>query len=111
MTLALAYSPSTPAPPLTLASEPTGYAVRLSSREQRLLRAGTDVGRTSARTTLTGPRWTDLLLQLTESAFIADEVADEAGEDDPAPPDGTAYRTLIDAISVELGGPRHPPFG
>ena len=58
--------------------------------------------------TLAGPRWTDLLLQLTESAFIADEAADEAGEDDPPPPDGTAYRTLVDVISVKLGGPRHP---
>jgi hypothetical protein len=84
------------------------YAVTLSSRQQRLLRDGTDVGRTSARMTLTGPRWTDLLTQLTESAFNADEVAAEADEEDSAPPDGTAYRKLVDAISVKLGGPRHP---
>ncbi|OJF10412.1 hypothetical protein BG844_32290 [Couchioplanes caeruleus subsp. caeruleus] len=83
------------------------YTIRLTGRQQRLLRAGTNVGRTHARMTLTGPRWTDLLLQLTESAFIADEVAAEADEDHPAP-DGTAYRTLVDAISVKLGGPHHP---
>ena len=83
------------------------YTVTLSGRQQRLLRAGTDVGRTGARMTLAGPRWTDLLLQLTESAFIADEVAAES--DSPAT-DGTAYRTLLDAISVKLGGPRHLRF-
>ncbi len=83
------------------------YAVTLSGRQQRLLRAGTDIGRTGARMTLTGPRWTDLLLQLTESAFIADEVA---AESDSPTTEGTAYRALVDAISVELGGPRHPRF-
>ena len=86
------------------------YPVSLTGRQQRLLRAGTNVGRTSARMTLTGPRWTDLLLQLTESAFIADEVAAEADEDGPSPLDGTAYRTLVNAISVKLGGPRRPKF-
>lgn len=86
------------------------YAVDLTGRQQRLLRAGTDVGRTHARMTLTGPRWTDLLLQLAESAFIADEVAAEADEDDPTAPDGAPYRTLVDAISVKLGGPHHPQF-
>jgi hypothetical protein len=84
------------------------YSVGLSSRQRRLLRDGTDVGRASARMTLTGPRWTDLLIQLTESAFIADEVAAEEEEEDSAPPDGTAYRRLIEAISIKLGGPRHP---
>jgi hypothetical protein len=87
------------------------YPVTLSRRQQRLLREATDVGRTSARMTLTGPRWTDLLVQLSEEAFIADEVAAElAGEDSP-PPDGTAYRRLMDAISVKLGGPAHLDFG
>ncbi|MEV4702410.1 hypothetical protein [Actinoplanes sp. NPDC049316] len=84
------------------------YALSLSSRQQRLLREGTDVGRTSARMTLTGPRWADLLIQLTESAFLADEVAAEADEEDSAPPDGTVYRELVDVLSIELGGPRHP---
>lgn len=84
------------------------YAIRLTAGQQRLLRAGTNVARTHTRMTLTGPGWTDLLLQLTESAFIADEVAAETDEDDPTAPDGTAYRTLVDAISVKLGGPRHP---
>jgi hypothetical protein len=84
------------------------YAVSLSGRQQRLLRAGTDVGRTSARMTLTGPSWTDLLVQLTESAFIADETA---AEGDSPPVDGSAYRTLVDAISVKLGGPHHPRLG
>jgi hypothetical protein len=84
------------------------YTVSLSSRQQRLLSAGTDVDRTSGRMTLTGPRWTDLLLQLTKSAAIADEAAAEADGDDSAPPDGTAYRKLVDAISIRLGGPRHP---
>ncbi|WP_157437141.1 hypothetical protein [Actinoplanes subtropicus] len=87
------------------------YTVRLSSRQQRLLRAGTNIGRTSDRMTLTGPRWTDLLVQLTESASIADDAAAEAGEDDPSVPDGTAARRLVDAISVELGGPHHPHLG
>ena len=82
------------------------YAVRLSGRQQRLLRAGTDVGSASARMTLTGPRWTDLLVQLTQSAFIADEVAAENGESSST--EGAAYRALVDAISVKLGGPRHP---
>jgi hypothetical protein len=86
------------------------YAVSLSGRQQRLLREGTDVGRTGARMTLTGPRWTDLLVQLTESASIADEAALEADEDN-SPPDGTAYRTLRDTISVKLGGPHHPRLG
>jgi hypothetical protein len=36
--------------------------------------------------TLTGPRWTDLLLQLSSSAFVEDEVADESGEDRPRSP-------------------------
>jgi hypothetical protein len=87
------------------------YTVRLSGRQQRLLRAGTDVGRTHARMTLAGPRWTDLLVQLSSSAYLADEVAAEANEGEPAPPDGTAYRTLVDTISVRLGGPRHPELG
>lgn len=60
--------------------------------------------------TLTGPRWTDLVLQLTESAFIEDEVAAEADPADGTTSDGTRYRTLADAISVALGGPRHPTF-
>lgn len=84
------------------------YTVTLTSRQQRLLREGTDVRRTSARMRLTGPAWTDLLLQLTESAFIAEEVAAEADEDASPPPDGTAYRKLVDTISTDLGGPRHP---
>lgn len=87
------------------------YAVTLSGRQQRLLREGTDIGRTSTRMTLTGPRWTDLLIQLSEEAAIADEVAAELAGEDAAPPDGTAYRTLVDAISVKLGGPRHPTLG
>jgi hypothetical protein len=84
------------------------YTVSLSGHQQRLLRAGSNAGPTRARMTLTGVRWTDLLVQLTESAFIADETAAEAGEDDPKPSDGTAYRTLVDVISVKLGGPHHP---
>ncbi|MEU7906903.1 hypothetical protein [Actinoplanes sp. NPDC049118] len=87
------------------------YTITLTGRQQRLLRAGTNVGRTHTRMTLTGPRWTDLLLQLTESAFIADEVAAETDEDDPTAPDSTPYRKLVDAISVKLGGPHHPQFG
>ncbi len=86
------------------------YAVSLSDRQRRLLRKGTDISRTGARMTLTGPRWTDLLLQLAGSAFIADEIAAEADGEDSAPPDGTAYRKLVDAISVKLGGPPHPDF-
>lgn len=84
------------------------YAVSLSSTQQRLLRDGTDVGRTSAQMTLTGPRWTDLLSQLASSASIADDVAAEADDDNSAPADGTAYRKLLDAISIKLGGPAHP---
>ncbi|WP_246607686.1 hypothetical protein [Paractinoplanes toevensis] len=84
------------------------YTISLSGHQQRLLRAGSDAVPTRARMTLTGLRWTDLLVQLTESAFIADETAAEAGEDDPPSSDGTAYRTLVDVISVKLGGPRHP---
>jgi hypothetical protein len=84
------------------------YAVRLSGRQQRLLRAGTDVGRTGDRMVLTGPRWTDLLLQLTESAAIADEVAAETDDGDPSASDGARYRALVDAISIQLGGPGHP---
>ncbi|MET8151279.1 hypothetical protein ACIBSW_31680 [Actinoplanes sp. NPDC049668] len=87
------------------------YPITLTGRQQRLLRAGTNVGRTHARMALTGPRWTDLLLQLTESAFILDEVAAEADEDDPTAPDGARYRRLVDAISVKLGGPHHPQLG
>ena len=81
------------------------YPVSLSARQQRLLREGTNVGRTSARMTLTGPRWTDLLVQLTAWALIVDETA---LEDESSPSDGPAYRALTDAISVKLGGPRHP---
>ncbi|MBG0569303.1 hypothetical protein [Actinoplanes aureus] len=87
------------------------YTVTLCGRQRRLLRAGTDIGPIGARMTLTGPRWTGLLLQLTGSAFLADEAALETNEGDPLPPDGTAYRRLVDAISVKLGGPRHPDFG
>ncbi|MCM4078818.1 hypothetical protein [Paractinoplanes hotanensis] len=57
---------------------------------------------------MAGPRWTDLLIQLTESAFITDEVAAEADQENSAPPDGTAHRKLVDAISIKLGGPQHP---
>jgi hypothetical protein len=81
------------------------YTVRLSGRQQRLLRAGTTVGQTSARMTLTGPRWTGLLVELTVSAFNADEAA---AEGDSSSLDGIAYRKLVDAISVKLGGPHHP---
>jgi hypothetical protein len=84
------------------------YTVSLSGHQQRLLREASNIGRTHARMTLTGPRWTDLLVQLTESAFLADETAAEADADDPPPPDGAAYRALVDAISVKLGGPPHP---
>ncbi|XVV14903.1 hypothetical protein ACQP2X_11380 [Actinoplanes sp. CA-131856] len=75
------------------------YTITLSASQQRLLRAGTDVGGTSTRMTLTGPRWTDLLLQLTESAVVADEVA---ADSDPPAADGTAYRELVDALSAKL---------
>lgn len=84
------------------------YPVSLSGRQQRLLRTGTDIGRTRARMTLTGPRWADLLVQLTESAFIADEVAAETDGGGSPSPDGNAYRALVDAISGKLGGPAHP---
>jgi hypothetical protein len=87
------------------------YAVSLTRRQQRLLRAGTNVARADARMTLTGPRWTDLLLQLSGSAFLADEAAIDGDDDDRSPPESVAYRALVDAISVELGGPRHPDFG
>ncbi|MEU8609577.1 hypothetical protein AB0C29_16400 [Actinoplanes sp. NPDC048791] len=87
------------------------YAVSLTRRQQRLLRAGTNVSRTNARMTLTGPRWTDLLLQLSGSAFLADEAAIDGDDADRSPPESAAYRALVDAISVELGGPRHPDFG
>ncbi|MFF5082820.1 hypothetical protein ACFY36_37755 [Actinoplanes sp. NPDC000266] len=83
------------------------YAITLSASQQRLLRAGTDIGRTGARMTLSGPRWTDLLLQLTESAFVEDEVA---ADSEPPGRGGAAYRKLVDALSVKLGGPRHPRF-
>ncbi|MCU7726553.1 hypothetical protein ODJ79_22715 [Actinoplanes sp. KI2] len=83
------------------------YTVSLSGRQQRLLRAGTDVGRTGARMTLTGPRWTDLLVQLSQSAvFLAENI--DGDEDFTTPPESIAYRKLVDTISVELGGPRHP---
>jgi len=84
------------------------YTVSLSKRQQRLLRAGTDIGRTGDRMTLTGLRWTELLIQLTESASIADDAAEE---DDPSVPDGSADRGLVEAISVKLGGPHHPRLG
>ncbi|WP_433797352.1 hypothetical protein [Actinoplanes sp. CA-252034] len=81
------------------------YAVHLSGRQQRLLRAGTDIGRTRARMALSGVRWTDLLVQLTGSAYLEDEVAAETGD---APQNSADYRTLVDTISAELGGPDHP---
>ncbi|MGK5678154.1 hypothetical protein [Actinoplanes sp. URMC 104] len=84
------------------------YTIRLSARQQRLLRAGTNIARTGARMTLTGPRWTDLLVQLTESAYVADEVA---ADTDSSSSDAPAYRALVDALSVKLGGPRHPRLG
>lgn len=84
------------------------YTISLTRRQQRLLRAGTNVGRTNDRMTLTGPRWTELLTQLSGSASIAAEVAADGGEDTPSQPDSTAYHTLMDAISIKLGGPDHP---
>lgn len=84
------------------------YAVSLTRRQQRLLRAGTNVGRTNARMTLTGPRWTELLVQLFESAYLAEEAAAEADEDDLSPPESAAYRALVGTISVKLGGPHDP---
>jgi hypothetical protein len=58
--------------------------------------------------TLTGPRWADLLLQLIDSAVIAEQAAFENGE---SAPESAAYRGLVDVISVRLGGPRHPDLG
>ncbi|MEV8509647.1 hypothetical protein AB0368_33135 [Actinoplanes sp. NPDC051475] len=86
------------------------YTINLTSQQQHLLLKGTNSGRSSSRMTLTGPRWTDLLLQLSDSAVLADEADEESDEVDPSAPDGTAYRTLVDAISVKLGGPHHPKF-
>ena len=80
----------------------------MTRRQQRLLRAGTNVSRTKARMTLTGPRWTDLLLQLSGSASLADEAAIDGDDADRSPPESAAYRALVDAISVELGGPPAP---
>ncbi len=85
------------------------YAINLSGHQQRLLRAGTDIGRTSSRMTLTGPRWTDLLVQLAESATNVEAVGID--NDDPSAVEGTAYRAAAEAISVKLGGPRHPRLG
>ncbi|MEU8657822.1 hypothetical protein [Actinoplanes philippinensis] len=81
------------------------YSVHLSSRQQRLLRAGTDISRTRARMTLSGVRWTDLLVQLTGSAYFEDEVAAETGD---TPQNSADYRMLVDTISAQLGGPHHP---
>ena len=84
------------------------YTISLTRRQQRLLRAGTNVGRTNDRMTMTGPRWTELLTQLSGSASIAAEVSADGGEDTPSQPDSTAYHALMDAISIKLGGPPHP---
>lgn len=86
------------------------YSVKLSGAQQRLLRSGTDVGRTGGRMTLTGPRWTELLMQLSETAAAEQEAVD-SGEDYGSRSRAAAYRALIDAISVALGGPRHLDFG
>jgi hypothetical protein len=51
------------------------YEINLSHRQQRLLREGTDVGEAGGRMTLTGPRWTDLLMQLADSAYITASVS------------------------------------
>jgi hypothetical protein len=83
------------------------YTVSLTRGQQRLLRAGTNVGRTNARMTLTGPRWTDLLVQLSGSALLAEQVAIDGDDQDRPPPESAAYRALADAISVKLGGPHH----
>src|SRR5689334_6301651 len=58
--------------------------------------------------TLTGPRWTDLLLQLSGSASLAEWTAIDGDDADRSPPESAAYRALVDAISVELGGPPAP---
>ncbi|MDI6103636.1 hypothetical protein QLQ12_33990 [Actinoplanes sp. NEAU-A12] len=55
--------------------------------------------------TLSGDRWTDLLVQLTESAYFEDEVAVETGD---APQNSADCRSLVDTISAKLGGPDHP---
>ncbi|GGN91927.1 hypothetical protein GCM10010112_78590 [Actinoplanes lobatus] len=83
------------------------YTISLSGAQRRLLRKGTDIGTTTARMTRTGLRWTDLLTQLDRSAFFADELALEIGDESPRQ-DGIAYRRLLSELSVKLGGPRHP---
>lgn len=83
------------------------YTISLSGAQRRRLRKGTDIGTTTARMTRTGVRWTDLLSQLEQSAFFADEVAIEIGDESPRQ-DGIAYRRLLGELSVELGGPLHP---
>ncbi|GAA0454630.1 hypothetical protein Aca07nite_69100 [Actinoplanes capillaceus] len=83
------------------------YTISLSGSQRRLLRKGTDIGTVTARMTRTGPQWTDLLSQLARSAFFADELAIEIGEESPRQ-DGIAYRRLVGELSVKLGGPRHP---
>ncbi|GAA4966204.1 hypothetical protein GCM10025331_68380 [Actinoplanes utahensis] len=83
------------------------YTVHLTAAQQRDLRAWTDLGPARDRMTLTGVRLTDLLMQLAQSAWIEEETAREDGES----PRVSAYRTLLDAISVELGGPAHPRLG
>ncbi|GIE92184.1 hypothetical protein [Actinoplanes regularis] len=82
------------------------YTIKLSSRQQRLLREGSDIGRTSSRMTLTGPRWTDLLMQLATFAATTDDVADE--DDSSLAKAASDARALVDTISVKLGGPPHP---
>ncbi|MBO3740174.1 hypothetical protein [Actinoplanes flavus] len=86
------------------------YTISLSRDQQRSLRKGTDIGGTTARMTRTGPRWTDLIIQLQQSAFFADELAIEIGEEAPRR-DGVAYRRLASELSVKLGGPPHPHVG
>jgi hypothetical protein len=57
--------------------------------------------------TLTSARWTDLLLQLSGSTLLAEQVAIDGDDQGRPPPESATYRALADAISVRLGGPRH----
>jgi hypothetical protein len=83
------------------------YTVTLSGPQHRLLRQITGVRRGAGAVTLTGPRWTVLLTRLADEAYYRTQGAIDIGED-PDPETGAVYWALVDAISVKLGGPRHP---
>jgi hypothetical protein len=68
---------------------------------------GKQVRGARSEVTLSGDDWASLSSELAGVAYAYDEMVADGEETD----DGGAYWALLDRISGQLGGPRHPNLG